>query len=356
MNPHLFAAVTAALIVFFAFLSRIRYLGLPELPLSNGATLAGRDLAVIIPARNEERTIARAVSSLAGCRVYVVDDHSTDRTADLAREAGAEVLPARPLSPGWLGKPNACWSGANATRSAWLLFADADTWYEPGFVPSLLEYAQKHQLSAVSVFPRIETAGFWERALLPYAFGLYFTGVNPANVNNPKHAEALANGQCLLIERSAYDFLGGHKAVAGSVVEDVAFARLLKRHRASYRMLRAEQLAHVRMYDSLASIWKGFEKNSFHFLRLNPRTGVWVIAASIVMMTAVPAAAGLLYWGHALELAAFLTVPMLAWLPWYRSWNAALAPLAILVFQAIALAGMAKSLLGLKSEWKGRPV
>jgi hypothetical protein len=144
--------------------------------------------------------------------------------------------------------------------------------------------------------------------------------------------------------------------VASSVVEDVAFAKLLKRHRTNYRVLRAEKLAHVRMYDSLRSIWKGFEKNSFRFLKLNPRTGAWVIAASIVMMNWLPAAWGLWYYAQDLYLAVFWLLIALAWLPWYRSWSALLAPLGIVIFQAIALTAMAKSLFGLKSEWKGRPV
>jgi hypothetical protein len=131
---------------------------------------------------------------------------------------------------------------------------------------------------------------------------------------------------------------------------------LLKRHRTAYHVVRGECLAHVRMYDSLRSIWRGFEKNSFHFLKLNPRTGLWVVASSIVMTTWVPAAYGLWFHAEDLALAGFWFVPALAWLPWYRSWGSLLAPLGIVIFQAIALTAMVKSLLGLKSEWKGRPV
>lgn len=356
MSPFSLAALVSVLILYFAWRSRRRYLGLPELvrrPLPEGVEAS---VAVIIPARNEEKVIARAVRSLAGSSVLVVDDHSSDRTAEEARAAGAEVRPADPLPPGWLGKPNACWTGARYTESAWLLFVDADTWFEPGFVESAIAYASENGLTALSVFPKLETETFFERMLLPYAFGLYFTGVQPAHVNNPHHPEALANGQCLLIRRHAYEFLGGHRAVASSVVEDVALARLLKRHRTPSRVVRGESLAHVRMYDSLQAIWRGFEKNSFRFLQLNPRTGLWVVAGSIVMTSWLPAAAVLWHDGGAFWAAALCAMPVLGWLPWYRSWSALLAPAAIYVFQAIALAGMVKSLLGLKSNWKGRPV
>lgn len=356
MSPLTAAAAVALLILYFGLRSRFRYTGLPELPLGRLPKDADGDHVVVIPARNEEAVIGRAVRSLAGSLVVVVDDHSADGTAEAAREAGAEVRPAQPLPPGWLGKPNACWTGAQLTESTWILFADADTWYEPGFVESAIAYAVEHNLTALSVFPRMETVTLFERIILPYAFGLYFTGVNPRNVNSPMHPECLANGQCLLVKRSAYEFLGGHRAVASSVVEDVALAQVLKRHRTNYRLLRAERLAHVRMYDSLKSIWRGFEKNSFRFLQLNPKTGVWVVASSIVMTTWLPVAAALWYAHADAALAGFLFAPALAWLPWYRSPRALLAPLAIYLFQAIALSGMFKALLGLKSEWKGRPV
>lgn len=357
MNPLAFAAATALLILYFALRSRRRYTGLPELPPEPEARPeVDYDHVVIIPARNEEKVIARAVSSLAGSTVLVVDDHSTDATARVAEAAGAIVRRAEPLQKGWLGKPNACWTGVGYTESTWILFADADTWFEPGFVHSAINYADRHELVALSVFPKIETPGFFEKMILPYAFGLYFTGVNPVRVNRVGDPEALANGQCLLIKRSAYMFLGGHRAVASSVVEDVAFARLMKRHRSQYLVMRGERLAHVRMYDSLGAIWRGFEKNSFRFLKLNPRTGAWVVASSIVMMTWVPAAWALWYHAEDLALAGFLLTPMLAWAPWYRGWHAVLAPLGILVFQGIALSGMFKNILGLTTDWKGRRV
>jgi len=357
VNSLFFAAAIAGLILYFAFRSRRRYLGLPELTRPDGHPEGiDYDHVVIIPARNEEAVIGRAVSSLEGSTVLVVDDHSADRTAEAAREAGAIVRQAEPLPPGWLGKPNACWTGVRYTDSSWILFADADTWFEPGFVKTAIAYAHQHQLTALSVFPRIETVTLFERMLLPYAFGLYFTGVNPERVNRITDPECLANGQCLLIRRSAYEFIGGHRAVAGSVVEDVALAQLLKRHRTPYRMMRAESLAHVRMYDSLRAIWRGFEKNSFRFLKLNPGTGAWVVASSIAMMSWIPAAGALWAEAQVWALPGLLLAPAAAWWPWYRGWSALLAPFAILLFQGIALSGMFKTLTGLKTEWKGRPV
>jgi len=339
----------------FAWRSRSQYLALPEL--KRGPDGPAPDHCVIVPARNEEAVIGRCVRSFPGSLVVVVDDHSTDATAERAREAGADVRKAQPLQRYWMGKPNACWSGALYTSSDWILFVDADTWYEPQFVQSLLSYAAKENLAAVSVFPRQRCPSWWERTLLPYAFGLYFTGVSAGAVNDPRKPEALANGQCLLFRRKSYAFLGGHRAVATSVIEDVELARLVKRHRMSARVLRCESMAFVRMYDSFGGLWRGFQKNSFRFLRVNLGTALLVVSASVVMTSWLPMLLVLLYLHIWAAAALFFLVPALAWRRWYGSWRSALlSPFAIYVFQAIAISAMLKGLFGMKTNWKGRRV
>lgn len=352
------AGICAALMILFGWLSRLNYLGLPQLPVSAlGDSSAGADLTVVIPARNEAANIARAVSSLKTARVVVVDDHSTDRTAALAAAAGAEVVPAPPLQRFWLGKPNACLAGAQATSEKWLLFVDADTWYEPAFIPSLVGYAAARELNMATVFPRQVCINWYEKLLLPYAFGLYFTGVNPRAVNNPKKSEALANGQCLLFRRDAYQFLGGHRAVLDSVIEDLALARRAKRHRMPLAVMRAEHLASVRMYDSFGRLWRGFEKNSFRFLRVNPATGALVMLASVVMTSWLPLMILLALAGQWTMFAILLFMPAVAWAGWYGGPHRALAsPVAIYLFQAIAISAMTKALFGLSTRWKGRNV
>lgn len=349
------AACLAALMIMLAWDSRRRYLRLPQLPLKAGATR--EDHVVIIPARNEETRIQRVVESLGWSTVLVVDDDSTDATAARAQAAGAHVRKAQALQTGWKGKPNACWTGTLYTESKWILFVDADTWFDPPFITSLLEYAAGEGIEGVTVFPKQEMGSPFETILLPYAFGLYFAGVNPGAVNDPRRPEALANGQCLLVRRDAYQFIQGHRAVSDSVIEDVALAKLFKRHRMTLRVMRAEHMAHVRMYDSLDSIWKGFEKNSFRFLQANPATGVRVILTAIVMTTWLPLLLWLLFTGHFVAAGAFFFAAPVAWWPWYGSITGALsAPIAIYLFQMIALSSMAKRMAGVSTEWKGRRV
>jgi len=345
---------------FFAWKSRREYLRLAELlPESTGATAEFKPVTAIIPARNEAANIARCVESIRAqvSEVIVVDDGSTDDTGRLAAVAGARVISAPPLQPGYKGKPNACLAGAKAAETPWLLFLDADTWYEPGFVGNLVGHAESEKLTMVSVFLRNHVCSFWERVLVPYAFGLYFTGVNVDGVHSLKSREVLANGQCVLFDADAYEFTGGHRSVIKSVIEDVELARLGKRHRLRFEVLRAESLGHVRMYDSLAAIWRGFQKNSFQFLDANPGVGAQVIAASILATSWGPALAWLLLDEQQIAAIAFAAVPMLASLFWYRSvFPAIFAPLAIYLFQLIAMHSMTAHYFGFSSVWKGRKV
>ncbi len=340
-------------IVLFFWKSRANYQALPALPIREDGR--AEDVTVIIPARNEAGNIARAVRSFAGVPVIVVDDDSSDGTAVEAARAGARVIAAPPLTANWLGKPNACQAGADAASTRWLLFVDADVWFDPRFLPSLAAYAERQELDAASVFPRQVCDSFAGHMLVPYAFALYFTGVDGRAVNSARSAEALGNGQCFLFRREAYEAIGGHRAVADSVIEDMALARLLKRKGLRYRAIRGEALASARMYDGFAATWRGFEKNAFRFLMVNPITAAQVMIASILATSWLP----VLAWAAAegeWKAAALLFIALPASLLGQCGKRAWLAPAAVYVFQGIALSSMVAALTGHKVIWKGRRV
>lgn len=348
--------LVAASIACFLWRSRRNYLALPELPASP-VPPEPPDVTVVIPARNEEGRVGRAVSSFPGARVVVVDDGSSDGTAREARNAGAEVMAAPPLPQCWLGKPHACRTGARAAATRWILFVDADTWFRPEFLFSAVRYAGDESLDMLTVFLRQERKSLAERILLPYALALYFCGVSARGVNSRTSRDALANGQCLLVRREAYERMGGHGVVAGSAIEDVALARAAKQAGLALRVVRAEHLGFVRMYDGLGSIWQGFRKNSFRFLLVNPAGGAAVIAASIALASYLPALGVLLARELWLTAALFALLPSAMLASWYGGFAPALgAPVAIYLFQAIAVDGMFATLLRRKVLWKGRQV
>jgi 4,4'-diaponeurosporenoate glycosyltransferase len=310
------------------------------------------DCMAIIPARNEEAVIARVVRSLPPDTAIVVDDHSEDGTAEAARQAGAGVLPAPPLPRNGIGKANACAAGARALTSRWILFTDADTWFEEGFLPAVVAAAEASGVSLLSVYLQPECETFAERLLVPYARALFFCGGNPKR--NPS---AFFSGQCVLVQREAYVFLGTHGAVAAQLVEDVKLTLLAQRHRLKYAIARAPGLGHARMYTGLSGIRAGIERHAFRFMVASPWIGVSILFAALFIALWLPVLVWLVADREFIAAALFTILPTVLLRVWYGSWRRALlAPLAIYAMLPILARGLLSALTGKPIAWKGRTV
>jgi glycosyltransferase involved in cell wall biosynthesis len=231
------------------------------------------ELTVIIPARNEQECLGACLESLVAqsedsfklgreWELIVVDDHSSDRTAEIARSfAGVTVMEAEKLEEGWTGKNNAVWTAAKQARGRWLLFTDADTIHEQGNLHRAMHEAERHKVGMLSYSPRQIVSGIWQRALMPLVFCELALAYPPAKVSDPAQRLAAANGQFLLVEREAYRRLGGHAMVAEKVLEDVELAFLAKRRRVGLRFRYAEDNVATRMYRTTAAMMEGWTKN-----------------------------------------------------------------------------------------------
>jgi glycosyltransferase involved in cell wall biosynthesis len=231
------------------------------------------ELTVIVPARNEEDCIGACLQSLVGqseeifelgkdWELVVVDDHSADRTAEIARgSAGVTVVQADRLGPGWTGKTNAVWTAARRARGRWLLFTDADTVHEPGGLRRAIHEAQRHKAGMLSYSPRQVVSGLAQRMLMPLVFSELALAYPPNKVSDPAQPIAAANGQFLLVEREAYRKLGGHATVADKVLEDVELAFVAKRRRVGLRFRYAADAVSARMYRSNSAMIEGWSKN-----------------------------------------------------------------------------------------------
>jgi chlorobactene glucosyltransferase len=232
-------------------------------------------VSVIVPARNEARNIERCVRSILATayepvEVIVVDDHSTDGTGDLARTAGfgdarLRVIVPPPLPPEWFGKQWACHTASLEARGELLLFTDADTWHAPDLIARMVRARATGNFAMLSTAGWQEMDTFWERVVLPIPFfflALRFGGTDAAErTRNPRNA--IANGQCFMVTRSAYDAAGGHVAVRDNVAEDLRIAQtfVAAGHRIAIR-LGIHQLR-TRMYTSLAEVIGGWAKNVY---------------------------------------------------------------------------------------------
>ncbi|HWF38745.1 MAG TPA: glycosyltransferase family 2 protein [Candidatus Acidoferrales bacterium] len=229
-------------------------------------------ISAIIPARDEEASIARAVESVAEQpeigEVIVVDDHSTDRTPhildELARRLGkVRVMRAGELPTGWSGKNNAVWTGAQIASGEWLLFTDADTCHLTGAAARALEDAARSGADLVSYSPEQEAQTFWERALVPLVYWRLSQRYVFERVNDSGCSDAAANGQFVLVRREAYEALGGHAAIAGEILEDVALARRIKQGGFRIFFGCGAGIVQARMYRSFGAMWEGWTKNLY---------------------------------------------------------------------------------------------
>ena len=225
-----------------------------------------------MPARNEEATIAAAVESLAVqpeiAEIIVIDDQSIDGTAAALEQLSSSfnqlrVLETKGLPTGWVGKNYALSRGAAQATGDWLLFTDADGVHLPGSTGRALADAAESGADLVSYSPEQEMQTWWEKALIPFVYTRLGHKYSFAEVNHPGSPAAAANGQYLLIRREAYARIGGHAAVAGEVLEDVALARLAKLAGIRLHFASGNGIMRVRMYRTFGAMWQGWTKNLY---------------------------------------------------------------------------------------------
>jgi len=355
LTPSVAAGVVFALVSSLLFYrARKNYLRVPLLPrVPPGRTPP--DCMVVIPARNEAGVVAGAVKSFSPDTVIVVDDHSTDKTADEARDAGAGVLEAPPLQ-GALGKTNACMAGARILTSRWILFADADTRYQEGFLESAVEGAYHSEVFFLSVHLTPRSQSLTEHLLEPYTEALLFS--SSRLLRDPAF---LFEGQCVLVLREAYEFIGGHSAISKSLAEDLHLAMLAQRHKMGIAVVRAARLGHARTYTGAEGAWRWMERKAFRFVHLELRITVTILATAAIAALWLPLAAWLWIAGHRIAPFVLMLLVVLQLRPWYGNGygnrlRCLLAPVAIYAALPFLLHGLTAALFKKQIVWKGREV
>ncbi len=187
-------------------------------------------VTVIVPARDEARRIEPCIRSLAtdGADVLVVDDGSTDETRSVAESAGARVIDAGPLPPGWAGKTHALQVGLEAATTPIVIAVDADTRAEPGFVAALADALGDRVL--VSAGTRVDEPDAGGRLVHASMLASLLYRLGPPGITPRRPERSMANGQCMVFDRAALVAAGGFEPVAPNLIEDVALARHLATH------------------------------------------------------------------------------------------------------------------------------
>ena len=336
-------------------------------------------IVCVIPARDEAESIGRTVRSLldqdylGDVHIIVVDDNSTDGTADAARAVlngddeakRLTIIDGTPLADGWAGKMWAVKQGVDAAAThgaVYILLTDADIEHAADSLSKLVAKADAERLGLVSQMVRLRCKSAWERFLIP-AFVYFFQKLYPfPRVNNPTDRMAAAAGGCMLVHAETLAAAGGIAAIHDRIIDDCALARLIKPHRPVWLGL-ARETHSLRTYDDLAEIWRMVTRTAYvqlnHSLLLLAGTLIGMLILYLAPPLAV--AAGLLTGNPtvaSLGAAAWLVI---AWtylptLDLYRLnalWALSL-PFAGVVYTLITLDSARRHYMGQGGAWKGR--
>ena len=324
-------------------------------------------VSVIVPARNEEASLEACLHSLTAqsgvsFEIIAVDDGSTDRTREIAQSfPSVRIVNAGPPASGWTGKNNAMYAGQTVARGEWLLFTDADTVHKPGSLARALKEVGQRGAVMLSYSPEQEVHGFWENAVMPVIFAELAATYRPSLVCDPKSPAAAANGQYILIAREAYDAVGGHAAVSGSLLEDVALAKAVKASGRKIFFRFGDDAVRTRMYRSFAQLREGWTKNLALLFPEPVRLALLRLTEFLLIAAGFAAALAALLRGHFRPglVAAVLAITIYAFLlnrirKAHFSWGANALSLAGLPLFAYLLLRSKLSYRQGNVRWKGR--
>lgn len=329
-------------------------------------------VSVLIPARNEEHNIRATLAAVLANRgldfeVIVLDDHSTDRTAEIVSQMARNdqrlrLESAPPLPPGWCGKQHACYVLAQRARHPLLVFIDADVRLSTDALARLATLMNSHSIDLASGVPRQELGTFSERLLIPLIHFILL-GFLPMHIMRWSKWAAFSAGcgQLFIVRRAAYLKCGGHAQIRTSLHDGITLPRVFRRLGFRTDLFDATDLATCRMYATNAQVWSGLAKNATEGLAapasIGPMTGILLGGQVLpfVMLALAP-------WLSEKGMQCTTVAVGLACLP--RVWAALryqqplgsvfLHPLGILALLGIQWVALAKSVAGLPAVWKGR--
>jgi Glycosyl transferase family 2 len=343
-----------------------------------------QSLAVVIPAYNESVNIVDCVTAVLGSsnwpglQVWVVDDRSSDDTLallqQLAKDRGDDRLhilagSERPEHELWMGKNWACAQVMDQVETDYVLFLDADVRAQPGGLEKALVFALEQQTDLLTCWPTIHCGCWGEWLVQPIIVAMFAVGLEFGRVNDPNDTTVMAIGPFMLFRRSAYDAIGGHRALAAEILEDVQLARRIKTQGFKLWYGLGHDLATVQMYRSLPQLWEGWTKN-WH-LGSNRNTQATLFGALVIAILYplpwITAGLAMVVLSHHLLLGAIgvaIALGPILWQIWVRQKVEMLANipgrywwlsgLGGLIATAIPVASWIKTETGWGWTWRGR--
>ena len=276
-------------------------------------------VSIIVPARNEEETIERALHSLLALdydnyEVIAVNDRSTDGTGEIMERVERDshlsqnrlevghsvrvspsirVIHHRDLPPGWLGKTHSMWTGANQATGEWLLFTDADVLFKPDSLRRAVAYAEGEPADHVVLFPRMIMKRPGEYMMIAFFHTLFMFGHRPWKVADPSTDDHMGVGAFNLVRRRVYEAVGTYAALRMEVLDDMKLGKVVKNAGFRQRNVFGGDLISIRWAHGAMGIVNNLTKNFFAvlsfqwwrtvisaiglaFLNFGPFLGLWL--------------------------------------------------------------------------------
>ena len=266
-------------------------------------------VVAVVPARNESEVIGQTIPTVLGQRypgplsVYLVDDRSSDGTADIAKAASREaykgssfkVVMGKERPEGWAGKVWALQQGVEAAKTVdhgYFWFTDADIAHSPDVLVSLVARAEEEGLDMVSVMAKLHVSTFWDKLLIP-AFVFFFGKLYPFHwVNNHGMSTAAAAGGCILVRKERLVEGGGFESMKDAIIDDCTLARLVRgpEDRGRLWLGMSQEVQSIRPYDGLRGIWDMVARTAYVQLRRSPVLLAGTILGMVWLYLGPPAA------------------------------------------------------------------
>jgi hopene-associated glycosyltransferase HpnB len=323
-------------------------------------------VTVLIPARDEAAVLPRTIDALRGqgegLRIVIVDDQSTDGTAEAARKAGGptcEVVTGAPIPDGWVGKLWALEQGRHYVRTPLTLLIDADIEIRPGLVPALLARRRTDEVQLVSLMAVLAMGTLWEKLLVP-AFVYFFKLLYPFRLSNsPTRLVAAAAGGCILVETAMLERIGGFGSLRHALIDDCTLARRVKEAGGRTWIGLTHSAVSLRPMGSLGAIWRMVARSAF--AQLNYSLLLLLACVTLLAVAFWVPIAGLFItqpqvrWLSAIALGAMVAtyVPTLLFYGRSPLWALAL-PITGTLYLLMTVSSAVREWRGLGASWKGR--
>ena len=339
------------------------------------------NVCIIVPARDEAEVISSSLTSLLNqnypgkLSVVLVDDNSSDRTGEIARQTAEEasaselkVIAGKPLATGWKGKLWAMQQGIEYAESQtsppdYFLFTDADIKHAPNNLTQLVAKSEAEDLDLVSLMVLLRCESFWEKLLIP-AFVFFFQKLYPfAWVNDSRKAIAAAAGGCILISNETLRKIGGIATIKDALIDDCSLAKAVKSQGKNIWLGLSETTISLRGYDRLNVIWNTVARTAYTQLNYSPLLLVGTVVGMIMVYLVPPVAlvVGIITGSWLVAAMAILTWLLMttAYLPTIKLYNLSAAwafalPAIAFVYTLMTIDSAVKYYRGRGGAWKGR--